>query len=147
MALIDFAEAAPGRPMWDLAIAAQEWAPLHAPGARPDHPDDLDAVRRTGLLARAYGLDPEEAEALVDVIFEERAHSLANLRKQAAAGRAPWTDWVETGGEARAVADGAWLEAQRPALLAAIAGALDHETCGPATRIAAGSDVHGTLEL
>jgi hypothetical protein len=35
----------PGRPLWDLAVAAQEWAPLHAPGARLHHPDDLDGVR------------------------------------------------------------------------------------------------------
>ena len=87
VALIDFAEAAPGRPLWDLAIAAQEWAPLHAPGARVNHPDDLDGVRRTGLLARAYGLDPALAEDLLDVVDEERARSTAHVRAEAAAGR------------------------------------------------------------
>jgi hypothetical protein len=59
VAFIDFAEAAPGRPLWDLAIAAQEWGPLHAPGARLAHPDDLDgATNRTsrqGLRPRAAG--------------------------------------------------------------------------------------------
>jgi len=72
VAFIDFAMAAPGRPLWDLAIAAQEWAPLHAPGARLHHPDDLDGVRRTALLAKAYGVVADQAEEFVDVIDEER---------------------------------------------------------------------------
>ena len=122
VALIDLAEAAPGRPLWDLAVAAQEWAPLHAPGARPDHPDHLDGVRRTGRLARAYGLEPDRAQALVDVVDEERAHALANIRAQAAAGAAPWATWTEDGGEARAAADDAWLRRQRTALLEELSG-------------------------
>lgn len=118
VALVDFAEAAPGRRLWDLAIAAQEWAPLHAPGSRLDHPDDLDGVRRTGLLARAYGLDPAQAEELLDVVDEERERSLAHIRSEATAGREPWaTWWPGTDGERRAAADQAWLRAQRPALL------------------------------
>jgi hypothetical protein len=123
VAFIDFAMAAPGRPLWDLAIAAQEWGPLHAPGFRLAHPDDLDGVRRTGRLARAYGLDPQEAEQLIDVIAEERAHQLAHVREEAAAGRAPWvTFWPDSGGEARAAADEAWLSRQREALLRVVSG-------------------------
>jgi hypothetical protein len=121
VAFIDFAEAAPGRPLWDLAIAAQEWGPLHAPGARLAHPDDLDGVRRTGRLARAYGLEPQDAEQLLDVIAEERAHQLTQIREQAAAGQPPWaTFWPDSDGEARAAADEAWLLGQRSALIAAI---------------------------
>lgn len=121
VALIDLTAAAPGRPLWDLAIAAQEWAPLHAPGARLDHPDDLDGVRRTALLARAYGLEPGQAQDLVDVISEERAHQLAHVRAEVAAGRGPWaTFWRDTDGEGRAAADERWLREQRPALLAAL---------------------------
>jgi Ser/Thr protein kinase RdoA (MazF antagonist) len=122
VALIDFAMAAPGRPLWDLAIAAQEWAPLHAPASRVAHPDELDGVRRTGRLARAYGVEPQQAEELLDVIAEERAHSLAHVREQAAAGNSPWQDWNDLD-EQRAAADGAWLEHQRPALLAAVRAA------------------------
>ena len=123
-ALIDLAAAAPGRPLWDLAIAAQEWAPLHAPGWRLDHPDTLDGVRRTGLLARAYGLQSEQAQALVGVIAEERAHHLAHIRAEAEAGAEPWASyWVDTAGENRASADDAWLREQRSALTAAIGGA------------------------
>lgn len=113
--------AAPGRPWWDLAIAAQEWCPLHAPGARLAHPDDLDGVRRTGLLARAFGVEPQQAEQFVDVIAEERAQQLTHVRKEAAAGKAPWaTFWRDSDGEGRAAADDAWLREQRSALIAAV---------------------------
>ena len=110
--------AAPGRSTWDFAIAVQEWAPLHAPGARLAHPDDLDGVRRTGRLARAYGLEPQQADELVDVVFEERAHHLATIRSHAAAGIQPWaTSWLADDGERRAAADDAWLRQQRRSLL------------------------------
>lgn len=123
VAVIDFAMAAPGRPLWDLAIAAQEWAPLHAPGARLHHPDDLDGVRRTALLAHAYGVGPDQAEELVDVIDEERRQQIQHVRAEAAAGNEPWaTFWRETDGDRRAAADDAWLRDQRLRLIAAIAG-------------------------
>lgn len=123
VAFIDFAMAAPGRPFWDLSIAAQEWGPLHAPGARLNHPDHLDGVRRAGLLARAYGVGPEQAEELVDVIAEERAQQLEHVRNEAAAGNEPWvTFWRESDGEGRAAADDTWLQEQRSALVAAIGG-------------------------
>ncbi len=119
--LIDLAEAAPGRRFWDLAIAAQEWAPLHAPGARPHHPDDLDGVRRTALLARAYGVDPEQAEELVDVVVQERDQQLGHVRDMVAAGAQPWaTFWRDSDGEGRAAADDRWLRELRPALIDAI---------------------------
>ena len=121
VAIIDFAVAAPGRPMWDLAIAAQEWAPLHAPGVRLHHPDDLDGIRRTGLLAKAYGLTPDQAEELVGVVEEERLHQIRHVRAEAAAGNEPWaTFWRQSEGDRRAAADDAWLREARPKLLAAI---------------------------
>ena len=121
--LIDFAEAGPGRPFWDLAIAAQEWGPLHAPGARLHHPDSLDGVRRTALLAQAYGVEPARAEEFVDVIAEERVQQLGNVRRHVAAGAQPWaTFWRDSDGEGRAAADDAWLQEQRSALIDAIRG-------------------------
>jgi aminoglycoside phosphotransferase (APT) family kinase protein len=121
VALIDFDMAAPGRPLWDLAIAAEEWAPLHAPGARLSTPDTLDACARFGLLAGAYGLAPERAEELLDVVFEVKAQATANVRAQAAAGDPVWARHVaDTRFEARVDADARWLVQLRPALAAAI---------------------------
>jgi aminoglycoside phosphotransferase (APT) family kinase protein len=124
VALIDFDMAAPGRPLWDLAIAAEEWVPLHAPGARLATSGSIDAVRRLGRLARAYGLDPERADELLDVVIEEKAHSTANVRAQAAAGDPVWAAHVaDTDFDARMEADDLWLARMRPALVASIAGA------------------------
>jgi hypothetical protein len=122
VALIDFGEAAPGRPTWDLAIAADVWAPLSAPSGRLGHQHGLDAVRRVGLLAGAYGIEPSRAAELVDVLFEQRAHSQAKLRAEVAAGDEVMTEhWRAHGGDAGAAADDAWLESQRSSLIEAIA--------------------------
>jgi len=124
IALIDFDMAAPGRPLWDLAIAAEEWTPLHAPGARLSTPDSLDAVRRLGLLAGAYGLARERAEELLDVVAEERARATTNVRAQAAAGDPVWSAHVaDSDFDARMDADDRWLAEMRPALVASIARA------------------------
>ena len=123
VALIDFAMAAPGRPLWDLAIAAEIWGPLGDPARRDQHPADLDGVRRLGVLARGYELDAGRAEELVDVLVEERAHSVANIRAEIAAGNESWVrNWAGAGGDERAAADDAWIAAHRAALLRAIRG-------------------------
>jgi Phosphotransferase enzyme family len=122
IALIDFDMAAPGRPLWDVAIAAQEWAPLSAPEARRD-PRDLDGVARFRRFARAYGVEPDRATQLVDLIFAEREQALAHIRSEIAAGNHSWVDhWRESRGEERAQADDAWLEQHRDALVDAIGG-------------------------
>ena len=115
--------AGPGRPYWDLAIATQEWLPAHAPSTRRDHPDPLDAVARFGLLARAYGVPPEDAEPLVEIVFEERAHAIANVRREVAEGNPVWIEhWVDEGEEEVVPVDDAWLAEIRPALVAAVSG-------------------------
>lgn len=121
VALIDFDMAGPGRPLWDLAIAVEEWAPLHAPGSRLSTADSLDAVHRVGVLAGAYGLTRDQAEELLDMVTEERAHSTANVLAQAAVGDQIWTRHIdETHFVERMAADEEWCAAQRPALLASI---------------------------
>lgn len=121
VALLDFDEAAPGRPLWDLAIAAEEWAPLHAPGGRLSCPDELDAVHRLGLLGRAYGLAPQQAEELFEVILEVKATSTAHVLELAAADDPVWSRYVDdTAFNDRVSADHAWLMASGPALLDAL---------------------------
>jgi thiamine kinase-like enzyme len=121
VALIDFDMAAPGRPLWDLAIAAEEWAPLHAPGSRLSAPDSLDAVHRVGVLARAYGLPRDRAEEFLDVVAEGKAQSTGNVLAQAAVGDPVWTGHIEqTSFAERMTADEEWFAAQRPTMLASI---------------------------
>lgn len=121
VALIDFDMAGPGRPLWDLAIAAEEWAPLHAPGARAGSREGLDAIHRIGLLAAAYGLAADRADELLDIVVEEKTHSTANVLAQAAAGDPVWGEHIaQTDFAARMTADREWLTAQRPALRASL---------------------------
>jgi hypothetical protein len=118
VALIDFAMAAPGRPLWDVAIAAETWCPLGDPDWRDQHPMNLDGIARLRVLARAYGLEPERAEELVDVIIQERASSTANIRAEIAGGNESWIrDWADAGGDDRAAADHAWVALHRAALI------------------------------
>ncbi len=121
VALIDFDMAAPGRPFWDLAVATQEWMPLHAPDARPDHSFPLDALARFGRLAHAYGIDAAEAVELVDIVFAEREQAIGNIRREVELGDPVWTErWLAGEEEARAAIDDAWLADHREALVAAI---------------------------
>lgn len=118
--LIDFAMAAPGRPLWDVAIAAELWAPLGDPARRDQHPAALDGVARFGILARAYGLESDRADELVRTVIEERTHSHANIRAEIAAGDASWLEhWTSAGGDERAAVDDAWIDARRDDLIRA----------------------------
>jgi len=120
VALIDFDMAAPGRPFWDLAIATQEWMPLHAPQTRRDHPFDVDAIERFGRFARAYGVGADDAVELVDVVVEERAQALANIRREVERGDPVWTENWGDEQDANAAIDDAWIAEQRDALVAAV---------------------------
>ena len=123
VALIDFAMAAPGRPLWDVAIAAEMWGPLGDPARRDQYPPDLDGIARIGVVGRGYGLERGRAEELVDVLVEERAHSIANIRAEIAAGNESWIgNWAAAGGDERAAADDAWIHAHRSALIRAAGG-------------------------
>jgi hypothetical protein len=121
VALIDFDMSAPGRQFWDLGVASQEWMPLHAPETRSDHVFPVDSIDRFGRLARAYGVSDDDAVELVDVVFEERAQALANIRHEVANGDPVWIEtWGDAGGESDAAIDDAWLAAQRHALIASV---------------------------
>ncbi|MFI5262390.1 MAG: phosphotransferase [Candidatus Limnocylindrales bacterium] len=123
VALIDFAMAAPGRPLWDVAIAAEMWGPLGDPQRRDQHPVGLDGIARLRVLAGAYGLGPERAEELIEVLIQERAHSTANIEAEMAAGNQSWIGhWAAAGGHERATADDAWIARHRTALIRAARG-------------------------
>jgi Ser/Thr protein kinase RdoA (MazF antagonist) len=121
VALIDFDLAAPGRPLWDVAIAARNWCPLTAPSTRFRYPEDLDAIVHLRHFAHGYGVATREASLLVDLIFLSRQRALAHIRDEVAAGTRIWVEeWTKTDGERRAAEDERWLDEHRLELVAAL---------------------------
>lgn len=73
-ALIDFDLAAPGRPLWDVAMAARYWVPMLDPeSAAALHPAGLDVPKRLRLLADSYGLSRQQRAELPGVIEQATA--------------------------------------------------------------------------
>ncbi|GHC69029.1 hypothetical protein GCM10010349_43720 [Streptomyces flavofungini] len=68
-ALIDFDMAAPGRPLWDVAMTARYWAPMLDPAsAAAVYPTGLDVPARLRILADSYGLSPQDRVELPGVV-------------------------------------------------------------------------------
>lgn len=128
VALIDFEMAAPGRALWDVAIAVQEWAPLHAPQVRWEYPDNLNAIARAATLAHAYGVKPHQAHELVRIVFEVRENTLTNIHSEIDKGNDFWRNFWLTRGHEQATADEAWLMSAESELIDAIAAPLS-ENC------------------
>ncbi|HUC56886.1 MAG TPA: phosphotransferase [Streptosporangiaceae bacterium] len=123
VAFIDFEMAAPGHPLWDLAIAITEWAPLHAPQVRYEYPDGLDAVSRAVTLACAYGISARDVTKLVDTIFAARENALTRIRSEIDKGDPFWSAIWRSRGAEQATADDKWLGEVRGSLEAALAAA------------------------
>ncbi len=79
--LIDFDMAAPGRPLWDVAMAARFWAPMLDPESAAEYPCyvGLDPVRRLRILADGYGMSAEDRAGFLDVIEEVTVVERAEL--------------------------------------------------------------------
>ncbi len=103
-ALIDFDLAAPGRPLWDVAMTARYWVPMIDPAsAAALHPPGLDTPARLRILADSYGLSPRDRADLPGVIEQAtqvcRAFVAARVADgdpvylQALAERGGWERW------------------------------------------------------
>lgn len=103
-ALIDFDLAAPGRPLWDVAMTARYWVPMLDPGsATAFYPAGLDAPTRLRILADSYGLSPQDRIELPGVIEQATAACRAFVAGrvadgdpvyiQALAERGGWQRW------------------------------------------------------
>ncbi|WP_261675859.1 MULTISPECIES: phosphotransferase [Streptomyces] len=69
VALIDFDQAAPGRPLWDVAMTARYWMPMLDPrSVAALYPPGLDAPSRLRILADGYGLSAEDRAELPGLI-------------------------------------------------------------------------------
>lgn len=121
-ALIDFDLAAPGRPIWDVAMAARYWVPMLDPAsATALYPAGLDVPTRLRIFADSYGLSPGERDELAGVIEEvtetcrafvaRRVASSDPVYLRALADRGGWERWDRMQ---------AWLVAHRETFTASL---------------------------
>lgn len=113
--LLDFDFAAPGRPVWDLAMTARYWVPLQDPtSAATTGRAHLDPLARVRELADAYRADDEMRQAFTATLFEIEDVALRFVRdrldRQVPAFVAMWND---LGGQERQNRKMAWLEDNR----------------------------------
>jgi aminoglycoside phosphotransferase (APT) family kinase protein len=121
--LLDFDFAAPGRPVWDAAMAARMWAPMVDPRFRRAWPGGLDAVSRLGRFARAYGIGGGDAVRFVDAVFATKEAGRAFVRRHVDAGEPGFVEmWATYLGPERDAADTVWMDEHRDRLIEAVAG-------------------------
>ncbi|MFD3456173.1 phosphotransferase [Streptomyces sp. NPDC058691] len=121
-ALIDFDLAAPGRPVWDVAMTARYWVPMLDPESAADlYPTGPDAAARLRILADGYGLSPRERAELPEVIEQATASCRAFVAGRVAGGDPGYGRILaERGGWRRWDRVQAWLVAHRGTFTAAL---------------------------
>ncbi|MFH8886378.1 phosphotransferase [Streptomyces californicus] len=112
-ALIDFDLAAPGRPVWDVAMAARYWVPMRGR-------DGLDPAHRLRVLADGYGLGRTGRAALPRVIEQATAVCRAFVERRVAQGDTAYTAAYEESGRAVWDRHQSWLAAHRRTLTTAL---------------------------
>lgn len=122
VALIDFDLAAPGRPLWDLAMTARYWVPMLDPGsAAALHPPGLDAAARLRVLADGYGLSAGDRAELPGVIEQATEVCRAFVAHRVADGDPVYLQvWAERGGWERWDRVQTWLVDHRKTFTAAL---------------------------
>lgn len=121
--LIDFDMAAPGRPLWDVAMAARYWVPMLDPETAARFPPyvGLDPVRRLRILADGYGLSDDDRAELLGVIDEVTVVERADIAAQLEAGDPAFVKaFHDHGGWGTWDRLRAWLADQRETFLAAL---------------------------
>ncbi|MFG2601274.1 phosphotransferase [Streptomyces sp. NPDC048462] len=121
-ALIDFDLAAPGRPLWDVAMTARYWVPMLDPtSASALYPAGLDVMARLRVLADSYGLSPQERAELPQVIEQATAACRAFVAARVAEGDPGYLRALsDRGGWERWDRVQEWLTAHRERFAAAL---------------------------
>ncbi|WP_329564603.1 phosphotransferase (plasmid) [Streptomyces uncialis] len=121
-ALIDFDLAAPGRPLWDVAMTARYWVPLVDPSsAATVYPSGLDAPTRLRILADSYGLSPQDRAELLGVIEQATEVCRAFVARRVADGDPVYLQALaERGGWERWDRMQTWLAERREMFTAAL---------------------------
>ncbi|WP_405387834.1 phosphotransferase [Streptomyces sp. NBC_01102] len=114
-ALIDFDLAAPGRPLWDLAMTARYWVPVVDPASAAAFcPAGPDAPTRLRILADSYGLSRQERAELPAVIEQATTACRAFVADRVAEGDPVYTRALsERGGWQRWDRMQEWLAAHQ----------------------------------
>ncbi|MFJ6611597.1 phosphotransferase enzyme family protein [Streptomyces sp. NPDC091289] len=112
-ALIDFDLAAPGRPVWDVAMAARYWVPMRGRAG-------LDPPHRLRVLADGYGLGRADRAALPRVIERATAVCRAFVERRVERGDPAYTAVYDVSGRAVWDRHQSWLVDHRRALTAAL---------------------------
>ncbi|WP_079023122.1 aminoglycoside phosphotransferase family protein [Streptomyces odonnellii] len=121
-ALIDFDLAAPGRPLWDVAMTARYWVPMLDPGSAAGfYPSGLDAPARLRILADSYGLPPRDRGELPGVIEQATEVCRAFVARRVAGGDPVYCQALaERGGWERWDRMQTWLADHRKTFTAAL---------------------------
>ncbi|MEU8791361.1 phosphotransferase [Streptomyces sp. NPDC048643] len=122
VALIDFDLAAPGRPLWDLAMTARYWIPMLDPeSAAVVYPPGLVASVRLRILADSYGLSPWERGELPGIVEQATEVCRAFVARRVADGDPLYVRALtERGGWERWDRIQDWLAAQHDTFAAAL---------------------------
>ena len=120
-ALIDFDFAAPGRPLWDLAMCAWYWVPMVPDEiAAVEGFGGLDSPARLRILVDAYGLDHAGRGPLLDLFPQAVAVMEKFVKGRVAAGDPVFTRVDAERDPARYNKILAWLETHHEEFLAAL---------------------------
>lgn len=121
-ALIDFDQAAPGRPLWDVAMTARYWVPMLDPAsAAAVHPTGLDVPARLRILADSYGLSPQDRAELPGVVEQATEVCRAFVARRVSDGDPVYLQALtERGGWERWDRMQAWLADRRETFTAAL---------------------------
>ncbi len=120
--VIDFDLAAPGRPLWDVAMAARYWVPMLDPeSALTSYPRGLDVPARLRALADGYGLTAAQRAGLPGIIEQATQRCREFVTARLAAGDELYLRiWRERGGWERWDRLEKWLAENRAAHAAAL---------------------------
>lgn len=120
-ALIDFDFAAPGRPMWDLAMCAFYWVPMVPPEvAAVEGLDGLAGARRLRVLADAYGLGEADRRPFLELFFQVVDVMEKFVNGRVAAGDPVFTKMDAERDPLRWRTIRSWLEAMREQFLGSL---------------------------
>lgn len=121
VALIDFDFAAPGRPLWDLAMCAWYWVPMVPQAiAAVEGLDGMDSAARLRILVDAYGLDDADRRALLELFAPAVTVMQTFMKARVAAGDPVFTEVDAERDPMRYAKILAWLEDQHETFLAAL---------------------------